>query len=93
MSQTEPALVISTQCRGCRTNFQVKDGKGVTRSQSVARLAKPRRDGDYEPPPAPPPPKAPPRYGPARPGAALMVHARPASRQTTARSDLLRLRP
>jgi cytoskeletal protein CcmA (bactofilin family)/predicted RNA-binding Zn-ribbon protein involved in translation (DUF1610 family) len=63
--QTEPALVISTQCRGCRTNFQVKDGKGVTRTQSVARLAKPGRDGNYEATTAPPPPKASPRYGPA----------------------------
>jgi cytoskeletal protein CcmA (bactofilin family)/predicted RNA-binding Zn-ribbon protein involved in translation (DUF1610 family) len=65
--QTEPALVISTQCRGCRTNFQVKDGKGVPRSHSVARLAKPGRDGNYEAPPVTPPPKAPTRYGPANP--------------------------
>lgn len=67
--QTEPALVISTQCRGCRTNFQVKEGKGVVRSHPVARLAKPRQDGDYDAPPVTAPAKAPPRYGPAIPGA------------------------
>jgi cytoskeletal protein CcmA (bactofilin family)/predicted RNA-binding Zn-ribbon protein involved in translation (DUF1610 family) len=65
--QTEPALVISTQCRGCRTHFQIKDGKGVTRIQSVARLAKPRRDDEYHITPASPPPKNPPRYGPINP--------------------------
>lgn len=65
--QTEPALVVSTQCRGCRTNFQVKDGKGVTRAQSMARLAKPRQDDDYEASPTTPTPKSPPRYGPANP--------------------------
>lgn len=65
--QAEPGLVISTQCRSCRTNYQVRDGKGVPRSHPVARLAKPRREGDYEAPPAPLPPKAPPRYGPAIP--------------------------
>ena len=47
--QTEPALVVSTQCRACRANFQVRDGKGVSRSSPVTRLAKPRKDGDPEP--------------------------------------------
>lgn len=50
--QIEPALVVSTQCRSCRANFQVKDGKGVTRTRPVTRLAKPRRDSDPEPAPA-----------------------------------------
>ncbi|MDP3849754.1 MAG: polymer-forming cytoskeletal protein [Luteolibacter sp.] len=49
--QIEPALVVSTQCRSCRANFQVKDGKGVIRSLPVTRLAKPRKDSDPEPPP------------------------------------------
>jgi cytoskeletal protein CcmA (bactofilin family)/uncharacterized CHY-type Zn-finger protein len=67
-SQTEPALVVSTQCRACRTNFQVRDGKGVTRSSPVARLAKPRREGEPDPePPAAGKPKLPPRFGPSGP--------------------------
>jgi cytoskeletal protein CcmA (bactofilin family)/Zn finger protein HypA/HybF involved in hydrogenase expression len=65
--QNEPALVVSTQCRACRTNFQVRDGKGVTRHSPVARLAKPRRETDPEPTPAPATPKPSPRYGPSGP--------------------------
>lgn len=51
-TQIEPALVVSTQCRACRANFQVRDGKGVTRTHPVTRLAKPRKDTDPEPAPA-----------------------------------------
>jgi cytoskeletal protein CcmA (bactofilin family)/Zn finger protein HypA/HybF involved in hydrogenase expression len=53
-SQIEPALVVSTQCRACRANFQVREGKGVTRYRPITRLAKPRKDSDPEPelPPA-----------------------------------------
>jgi cytoskeletal protein CcmA (bactofilin family)/Zn finger protein HypA/HybF involved in hydrogenase expression len=51
-TQIEPALVVSTQCRACRANFQVRDGKGVIRTRPVTRLAKPRKDGDPEPAPA-----------------------------------------
>ena len=40
--QTEPALVVSTQCRGCRAHFQVREGKGVARKRPVTRLAPPR---------------------------------------------------
>ncbi len=47
--QAEPALVVSTQCRACRANFQVHDGKGVVRNRPVTRLAKPRKDSDPEP--------------------------------------------
>lgn len=47
--QIEPALVVSTQCRACRANFQVKDGKGVVRTRPVTRLAKPRKDTDPYP--------------------------------------------
>ena len=47
--QIEPALVVSTQCRACRANFQVKDGKGVVRTRPVTRLAKPRKDSDPYP--------------------------------------------
>jgi cytoskeletal protein CcmA (bactofilin family)/Zn finger protein HypA/HybF involved in hydrogenase expression len=48
-TQIEPALVVSTQCRACRANFQVKDGKGVVRTRPVTRLAKPRKDSDPYP--------------------------------------------
>jgi cytoskeletal protein CcmA (bactofilin family) len=47
--QSEPTLVISTQCRGCRANFQVREGKGVIRDRPITRLAKPRLDSDPEP--------------------------------------------
>ena len=60
--QTEPALVVSTQCRACRSHFQVEDGKGVARTRPVARLAKPRREPEPEPPPPTKPrPAIPPR--------------------------------
>ncbi|MBC8125605.1 MAG: polymer-forming cytoskeletal protein [Gloeobacteraceae cyanobacterium ES-bin-144] len=48
-TQLEPALVVSTQCRACRANFKVLDGKGVVRAKTITRLAKPRKDGDSEP--------------------------------------------
>ena len=51
--QNEPALVVSTQCRSCRANFQVRSGKGVVRERPVTRLAKPRKDSDPEPESAP----------------------------------------
>lgn len=51
--QSEPALVVSTLCRSCRANFQVRDGKGVVRSRPVTRLAAPRKDGDPEAEPPP----------------------------------------
>ena len=41
-SQLEPAMVISTQCRACRANFQVVDGKAVTRQRATTRLARTR---------------------------------------------------
>ncbi len=55
--QKEPALVVSTQCRSCRANFQVVDGKGVVRTRPKTRLAKPRKDGDPYPEPAAPKPR------------------------------------
>jgi cytoskeletal protein CcmA (bactofilin family)/predicted RNA-binding Zn-ribbon protein involved in translation (DUF1610 family) len=68
-TQTEPALVVSTQCRACRANFQVLNGKGVIRTRPVTRLAKPRKDGDPEPEPALPAVKAKTqqRFGPSGP--------------------------
>lgn len=66
--QPEPALVVSTQCRGCRANFQVRGGKGVVRVQPITRLAAPRKDSDPEPelpPQAKPSPLL--RRGPAVP--------------------------
>lgn len=47
--QAEPALVISTQCRSCRANFQVRDGKGVVRARPVTRLAEPRKNSTPDP--------------------------------------------
>jgi cytoskeletal protein CcmA (bactofilin family) len=52
-SQLEPALVVSTQCRSCRANFQVREGKGVVRKHPTTRLAAPRKDSDPEPEPPP----------------------------------------
>jgi cytoskeletal protein CcmA (bactofilin family)/Zn finger protein HypA/HybF involved in hydrogenase expression len=52
-SQLEPALVVSTQCRSCRANFQVREGKGVVRKHPTTRLAPPRKDSDPEPEPPP----------------------------------------
>ncbi len=57
--QSEPALVVSTQCRSCRANFQVRDGKGVVRQHPITRLAIPRKDSDPEPEPLPEAPKPP----------------------------------
>jgi cytoskeletal protein CcmA (bactofilin family)/Zn finger protein HypA/HybF involved in hydrogenase expression len=49
-TQSEPALVVSTQCRACRANFQVRAGKGVVRTRPVTRLKTPRKDSDPEEP-------------------------------------------
>ncbi len=65
--QIEPALVVSTQCRACRANFQVRDGKGVVRTRPVTRLAPPRKDSDPEPAPVVSKPKPVQRFGPATP--------------------------
>jgi len=65
--QSEPALVVSTQCRSCRANFQVLDGKGVVRSHPVTRFAKPRKDNDPYPAPEPEAPKPLLRTGPSTP--------------------------
>jgi cytoskeletal protein CcmA (bactofilin family)/DNA-directed RNA polymerase subunit RPC12/RpoP len=57
--QSEPALVISTQCRICLHHYQVRDGLGVARSRSEARIAKLSADVSTEsaPPPAAPKPE------------------------------------
>ena len=66
--QQEPALVVSTQCRACRANYQVRDGKGVVRSKTVTRLAALKLDSDPEPELPPIAPLAPMiRRGPAKP--------------------------
>ncbi len=64
--QSEPAMVVSTQCRGCRANFQVRDGKGLVRTRPVTRLAPPRKDSDPQPDEKPVV-KAVLRYGPSKP--------------------------
>ena len=66
-SQFEPAMVVSTQCQGCRANFQVRDGKAVVRPRPITRLAKPRRDSDPVPEPPPPPSNLPFRNPPSAP--------------------------
>ncbi len=68
-TQFEPALVVSTQCRSCRANFQVREGKGVVRKHPITRLAVPRKDSDPEPEPLPGDCQnsIPPRRGPAVP--------------------------
>lgn len=38
--QQEPAMVVSTQCRACRSNFQVQDGMAVPRFRPATKLAK-----------------------------------------------------
>lgn len=66
--QQEPALVVSTQCRACRANYQVRDGKGVVRIKTVTRLAALKLDSDPEPELPPIAPIAPMiRRGPAKP--------------------------
>ena len=69
--QLEPALVVSTQCQGCRAHFQVIDGKPVARSRPATRLAKPRLDSDPYPEAPPPQPKL--AY-PATPKATVKPH-------------------
>jgi cytoskeletal protein CcmA (bactofilin family)/Zn finger protein HypA/HybF involved in hydrogenase expression len=41
-SQLEPAMVVSTQCRSCRANFQVVAGKAVSRQRATTRIARTR---------------------------------------------------
>ena len=66
--QFEPALVVSTQCRSCRANFQVREGKGVVRTYPVTRLAQPRKDTDPpEPEPVAHKPTPVRRFGPSTP--------------------------
>jgi cytoskeletal protein CcmA (bactofilin family) len=52
--QLEPAMVVSTQCRGCRANFQVIDSKAVSRPKAATRIAKVRPENS----PLPEPPAA-----------------------------------
>jgi cytoskeletal protein CcmA (bactofilin family) len=51
--QLEPALVVSTQCRSCRANYQVRDGVAIIRPRTATRLAIPRKDSDPMPEQAP----------------------------------------
>ena len=65
--QIEPALVVSTQCRACRANFQVREGRGVVRTHPETRFAAPRKDSDPEPELAPERPPLLLRVGPVDP--------------------------
>ena len=65
--QREPALVVSTQCRSCRANYQVRDGKGVARTRPVTRLASTPRNPTPTQSSAPPKPKFQLRSGPPTP--------------------------
>lgn len=67
--QWEPALVVSTQCRSCRTNFQVIDGKAVMRPKAATRIAKIRHEVPApEIPVVKGPPFAKPSTPPKKPG-------------------------
>lgn len=66
-TQIEPALVVSTQCRACRANFQVRDGKGVERIHPETKFALPRKDSNPEPEPVPDRPPLLLRVGPVDP--------------------------
>ena len=63
--QFEPAMVVSTQCRSCRANFQVIDGKAVSRPKAATRVAKVRPESDV--PPEIPVPKTTPFAKPSAP--------------------------
>jgi len=58
--QSEPVRVVSTQCRGCLSHYQIRDGKVVERPRPKIRLARPgthdRPDHESEPPAPPTPP-------------------------------------
>ncbi|MES2996439.1 MAG: polymer-forming cytoskeletal protein [Verrucomicrobiota bacterium] len=43
-AQQEPALVVSTQCRGCFENFQVHNGQGVPRERTAVRVHNPHTE-------------------------------------------------
>ncbi len=58
--QSEPPRVVSTQCRNCRSHYQVLDGRVVQRSLSRVRLARPDQQ-DEVPEPEPRRPIPPPR--------------------------------
>lgn len=51
--QSEPALVVSTTCRACGENYQVKDGKAVSRQRPstrfVAHKVRPSEEDESEP--------------------------------------------
>lgn len=56
-------MVMSTHCRSCGSHFKVVDGKAVSRSVPVVRLAKRSSETDQEPAP-PTAPSGPPRRTP-----------------------------
>lgn len=79
-------MVISTQCQGCRANFQVHDGKAVVRPRPTTRLAKPKRDAESVPeapapvaavPPGPPFRSAPVVSAPRHPLLRLLFPPKP----------------
>jgi cytoskeletal protein CcmA (bactofilin family) len=82
--QSEPALVVSTQCRACLAGFQVHDGKAVSRSRPTTRLAKTRREGDPEPHDSTPAPAKPtfrlskPEQPPVHPLLRFFIRRKPA---------------
>ncbi|MFT4177509.1 MAG: polymer-forming cytoskeletal protein [Luteolibacter sp.] len=43
-SQSEPALVVSTQCRACGEHFKIEDGKAVPRLKPSTLLVKARQE-------------------------------------------------
>ena len=66
--QLEPAMVVSTQCRSCRANFQVIEGKAVPKVKAATRVARirtevppeaPAPQATYSKAPSPPPSRNP----------------------------------
>lgn len=65
--QSEPALVISTQCRVCFHHYEVRDGKGVARAKATLRLARLKSEDDPSESPPPPPVPEKPAFRPSKP--------------------------
>ncbi|BCU75333.1 polymer-forming cytoskeletal protein [Luteolibacter sp. LG18] len=82
--QSEPALVVSTTCRACGENYQVKDGKAVSRQRPSTRFVGHRvrppepEEPDEEAAKKPPSPfKRPEPPAPPAPGLLQRLFSRP----------------
>lgn len=57
--QSEPALVVSTMCRACGANFQVREGKAVSRAKPSTKFSTQRSHSHVEEPESPAKPTSP----------------------------------